>query len=289
MKNWIAAIRPKTLFASVSPVILGFTLALEQGFFYPKLTCLILFTALLIQIGANLANDYFDFLKGADTPLRKGPVRVMQKGLVTAYAMRKAIFYVFSLVILCSVPLIVRGGYPIAWIAVTSVIFAVLYTGGPKPLGYRGLGDLLVLLYFGPIPVGGTYYLLTKTLSPLILLAGFIPSLFSVAILTINNLRDYETDKMAGKRTLAVRFGKKFAQIEYFLTLFAALLIPLILIAVTRKHLFSLSAYVVLPLLKPCFDAVKDNDDPERLNRALAQTSAVLFLFTLFFCTGWLP
>lgn len=288
MNPWIIAIRPKTLTASLAPILLGTSLALSEGFMNFSLLSLIIMTALLIQVGTNLANDYFDFLSGVDTKERKGSVKVLQKGWITVQALRKATFMVFGGALIGSLYLILKGGWPIAIIAASSIFFAIAYTAGPFPLGHLGLAEPIELIYFGPIAVGGTFYLLTGYCPPYVILAGFIPGFLSLAILTVDNLRDYETDKAAGKKTLCVRLGKTFGKVQYYSCIFLGFLVPVLLIAITRAHLYSLIAFLALPLYKRCLDAVRDNTNPELLNKALAQTALNLIVFVLIFSAGWL-
>ncbi|MBI3119171.1 MAG: 1,4-dihydroxy-2-naphthoate octaprenyltransferase, partial [Candidatus Hydrogenedentes bacterium] len=186
LKTWLLAARPKTLWAGVSPVIIGSAMAWEAGAFHPAAALAALAGAVLIQIGANFANDYFDFIKGTDTAERVGPTRVTQAGLVTPRQMRNATALVLALAFLIGLYLASRGGWPILLIGLLSIAFAVLYTGGPFPLAYLGLGDLFVLIFFGLVAVSGTYYVQALQLPLAALLAGIAPGLFSTAILTVN-------------------------------------------------------------------------------------------------------
>lgn len=288
MKNWMIAIRPKTLTAGLSPIILATAFALNDGFFNPKILTLVLIATLAIQIGTNLTNDYYDFIKGVDDHTRVGPAKVLVEGSIELASMRKAIILVFTIAALASSYLIMRGGWPIAVIAITSILFAIIYTAGPYPLGHIGLADPIELIYFGPVAVAGTYYLIAQTLPLYVILGGFIPGFLSLAILTVDNLRDHDTDKAKGKKSLCVRFGKTFAKVEYYLCIFLGFLIPIALVAMTKKHFLCLSCFIMLPLYKTCLDAVKEDLGAEELNKALSQTAASLFLFTLIFSTGWL-
>lgn len=288
MKHWITAIRPKTLTAGLSPIVLATALALNDGFFNPKILILVLIATFAIQVGTNLTNDYYDFVKGVDDHTRVGPTKVLVDGSIELTSMRKAIILVFTIAALASSYLIIHGGWPIAVIAVSSILFAILYTAGPYPLGHIGLADPIELIYFGPVAVAGTYYLITKSIAPYVIIAGFIPGFLSLAILAVDNLRDYNTDKAKGKKTLCVRFGKTFAKIEYYVCIFLGFLVPITLVAITKKHFLCLSCFILLPLYKTCLDAVKEDTGPEELNKALSQTAASLFLFTLIFSTGWL-
>lgn len=289
MKNpWLIAIRPKTLTASLSPILIGMTLALSEGHFNPGLLGVIILTTLGIQIATNLTNDYFDFKSGVDQPNRSAKIKVLPQGLVSLSAMRKALFFVFMSVIIGSFYLIFKGGWIIALIAASSILFAYLYTGGPFPLGHVGLADPVEFIYFGPIAVGGTYFLLTGSWPLYVTLAGFIPGFLSLAILSVDNLRDIDTDALADKKTLCVRFGATFGKVQYAICIFGGFLMPLVLIALTKDHYYSLISFVTLPFYKKALDAVRENESKESLNQALAQTALNLILFTFIFCAGWL-
>lgn len=288
LNPWFVAIRPKTLTAGLSPVILGFAFALKEGFFNFKIIIMILIATMAIQIATNLINDYCDFLKGIDNKKHLGFTKVLVEGMISLQAMRKAIYAILSIAALASAYLIAKGGWPVAIIAATAIFFAVAYSAGPYPLSHLGLADLVELLYFGPIAVSGTYYLLTHHLPTYVIIGGFIPGFLSLAILTIDNLRDYQTDKAKGKKTLCVRLGEKFAQFEYYSCIMMGFLIPILLVAITKKHFICLSCFILLPLYKTCLDSVKDNHSAQELNKALKQTAASLLLFTLIFSTGWL-
>lgn len=269
---WVQAARPKTLSASLCPVMIGFMLAMRDGFFHFPTIFFTFLAALGIQIGTNLANDYFDFVKGADTSNRKGPVRVTQAGLVSPTAMKQAIFICFFLTALFCCFLVYRGGIYIALLSMLSLTLGLAYTAGPYPLAYLGLGDLFVFLFFGPIATAGTYYLQAQHFSFPALFAGIGPGLLSVAILTVNNLRDIQEDLLARKRTLCVRFGKRFGQYEY--------LSAILLAALTLTPLLS---FVFLIPATPLIRAVFKAPEPQAFNPLLQKTSLLLFLFTALF------
>lgn len=219
IKAWVLAIRPKTLLAGVIPVWLASVLAVHfYGSASWALGALILASCLCIQIGTNLFNDVIDHDKGADSETRKGPTRATQSGLLS----RKAVWIgaVTFLVLACvfALPLIWLRGWPVLAIGIPSLYFAYGYTGGPLPLAYRGLGDLFVIIFFGIVACVGTFYIQTGawTWQPVVL--GLQVGQLSTALIAINNLRDIEEDRAANKRTLAVRFGKKFARIEIAVT-----------------------------------------------------------------------
>jgi 1,4-dihydroxy-2-naphthoate octaprenyltransferase len=214
----------------VAPVLAGTALALWHGAFAPAWALVALAGALLIQVGCNLHNDWADARHGADTEERVGPTRVTQAGLIPPRQVLGGALVMFAAAAALGVAGVVRGGWPLAVLLVASVAAAVGYTGGPRPLGYLGLGDLLVLVFFGPVAVGATYYLQALALPPLVLAVGIGPGLLATAILVVNNLRDRVTDERAGKRTLAVRFGDRFARAEYLACLLAGGLLPPLLL-----------------------------------------------------------
>jgi len=227
LNNWFLAFRPKTLSAAISPVLIGTAIAFGDGVHHFLTAFLCLIGALSIQIGTNIANDYFDFKKGADTQERIGPTRVTQAGLIDPQTVKWGFIFSFAVSALICFLLFKRGGWPIAVIGFVSIISGILYTAGPKPLGYVGLGDIFVLIFFGPIAVAGTYYVQSLEINMAVILAGFGPGLISMAILSVNNMRDIDSDKKSGKKTLAVRFGRTFAQNEYLLCIILAGLLPL--------------------------------------------------------------
>lgn len=278
MNKWIEGARPKTLIASLSPVFIGTVIAdkVHWGVFF---ACA--FFALAVQIGTNFANDYIDFLKGADTHERKGPRRLVQAGLVTPEKMRKVTFGVFAVAALIGLYLMSVGGWKIGLLALLAILLGYLYTGGPYPLGYLGLGDLFVLIFFGPIAVAGVTYLQTGVVSPAATLAGFPPGLLSTAILAMNNLRDRDQDKKVGKKTLPVRFGLHFGKWEFALCLIGAALIPLF----QRGYLPSVATLAMgAPLIGTVFKAKKG----EFLAPLFPKVGQIQIVYTLLFCIGWI-
>ena len=285
LQVWITAARPKTLCASVSPVILGSILAFSEGAFNPLLFLFTLITALGIQISTNLANDYFDYLKGADTADRKGPLRVTQAGLVSLFTMKKAILYSLSLTALAGLYLALQGGLFIAGLLAFSLILAVLYTAGPYSLAYLGLGDLFVFFFFGPVAVLGTYYLQTGKFSWDAALVGLSIGAISTAIICVNNLRDIGEDALVGKKTLAVRFGKTFAKMEYLGCLCLAGMIPYFFLFTRPFTLFSL--LFLFPAFA-CLRSIFTYQDPRELNIILVKTGKLLLIYTILFSLGWI-
>ena len=223
MSPWILAARPKTLPAAVVPVALGTALAWSDGGFlgFPALVCLVF--AVLIQIGANFANDYYDHQKGADTEDRIGPARAVASGWISPPAMRRAMILVFVVAFLVGCLLVPYGGPRLLLIGVLSVLGGIAYTGGPYPLGYNGLGDVFVFAFFGVVATGFTYFVQTQAWTLEVTLLSFIPGALATNLLVVNNLRDIATDRAAGKRTLAVRFGVAAGVAEYTLMWLLAL------------------------------------------------------------------
>ena len=284
---WLLAVRPKTLGAALAPIMIGTTVAFAEGKGHAGAALAALLGALLIQIGTNFSNDYFDFIKGADTEERLGPMRATQAGLVSPQAMLKNFVLVFGLAVLVGIYLVYRGGWPIVIIGILSIASGILYTGGPMPLGYLGLGDLFVLIFFGPVAVGGTYYVQSLEISEVVILAGFGPGLLATALLAVNNLRDEPTDKKVGKRTLAVRFGPGFARAEYLAAFALALILPFVLALRTDAHWFAcLSALIIIPgrsAIRQITSGVKGIE----LNETLAVTGKLIIIYSVLFSLGW--
>jgi 1,4-dihydroxy-2-naphthoate octaprenyltransferase len=258
---------------------------MTQGYFKGWIFLMTLLTGILIQIGTNLTNDLFDFLKGADTEKRKGFLRVTQAGLVDPPSMKKAIVLTFTAALASGAALIFHGGFPIALMLALYVLLSVLYTAGPFPLAYLGLGEVFVLFLYGPGAVLITYYLQTNTLSLEAFLAGLCPGALSMAILIINNIRDIEEDRLANKKTLSVRFGRNFGKGQF---LFACILAFVPVVLLCPSHPFCLLTLLALFPAASLVYAVLHNKDPSLLNPLFAKTGKLLWLFTLLFCIGWM-
>jgi 1,4-dihydroxy-2-naphthoate octaprenyltransferase len=239
----MGATRPRTLPAAVAPVLVGTALAAHDGRLDLGGAGLCLLFALLIQIGTNFANDYYDFKNGADTAARVGPRRAVAAGLVRPEAMRRAMIGVFAAAFLAGLGLVAWGGPWLLLIGVASIVCGVAYTGGPWPLGYNGLGDVFVFLFFGLVAVATTYFVQAGRVTVDALLAAVPVGLLAANILVVNNYRDVETDTVAGKRTLVVRFGRGAARAQFVGSLVMALAMPLIFWA------RGFSAWCLLPLL----------------------------------------
>ena len=250
IKSICIAIRPKTLAASISPVAVGSSLAFKYGTFNYNIFLFTICSAVFIQIGTNFANDVYDYIKGADNDNRLGPTRAVQAHLISIKKMKILTATAFLLAILFGFPLVLEGGIPILAIGLISIISGYAYTAGPYPLGYNGWGDFFVFCFFGPIAVCGTYFLQNQSITLPSVYSGIIMGCLSVLLLCINNLRDVETDKEAGKRTLAVRVGSRFVQamfillvlFSYFLNYYLAFYLSII-----DKNLFYLLLIVTVP------------------------------------------
>ena len=287
VKTWTLAARPKTLWAAVAPVVVGTAMAWDDGVLHVASAFCALLGALLIQVGTNFSNDYIDFLKGADTGERKGPLRVTQAGLVSPRAMRRATFLTFALAFGVGLYLIWRGGWPILLIGGLSIVAGVLYTAGRHSLAYLGLGDLFVMLFFGPVAVGGTYYVQALDLTWGVLVAGLGPGLLSAALLMVNNLRDVEEDRAAKKKTLVVRFGRRFGIGLYVSSVVGAALVPVALCLATGAHYAALAASLVVLMAIPAFRTITRSQEARALNPVLGKTARLLLVYSLLFSAGW--
>ncbi len=288
LQIWLLAFRPKTLTAAIGPVLMGTAMAFGDGIQHFPTAFLCLLGALTAQIGTNLANDYFDFKHGVDTSERLGPVRVTQAGLLKPYEVLIGFILTFCLSAYISYFLIKRGGTPITIIAVAAILSGIFYTAGPRPLGYLGLGDFFVFIFFGPVAVAGTYYAQSLEINPAVILAGIPPGLISVAILCTNNLRDIESDRKTGKHTLAVRFGRSFAQTEYLFCILGAAISPIFLYLYMDDHAPILFSSVISIMAIPAFKAILNQPEGPALNEALAFTGKLLLVFSVLFSIGWI-
>lgn len=275
---WTSAIRPKTLAAGAVPVCVGTSFAAADDRLMPLAAGAALAGALLLQIGCNFANDVSDFLSGADTDERVGPARATQKGWLTPREMMVATAVVLTAALGVGAYLIALGGWPIAVIGLSGIVCAVAYTGGPYPLGYHGLGDVVVFVFFGPFAVCGTYYVQAQSLSPSVMLASVPIGLLAAAILVVNNLRDRVTDAKVGKRTLAVRWGARGARTEYFILLGVSFITPVVALALGYGDMGWLLALLALPLGVGCWNAVKRLDGAA-LNPQLGATARLTAVY----------
>ncbi|MBN2197004.1 MAG: 1,4-dihydroxy-2-naphthoate polyprenyltransferase [Polyangiaceae bacterium] len=282
---WILALRPATLPAAVVPVVVGAAVAYAAGSRRVVPILAALSGALLLQILANLANDVFDFQRGADTSERLGPTRAVQAGLLTPDAVRGGIAIVIALALAVGVYLTVVAGPWIVVIGVAAILSALAYTGGPYPIGYHGLGEVFVILFFGFAAVTGTAFVALGRVTPLALLASIPPGALASAVLVVNNLRDRETDIGAGKRTLAVRWGARAAMHEYAVFMATAYAMPIALWTLGFAQ-----AGVLLPLATLPLAGVRVREvyrgRGRALNQSLVKTALLLLGFGLLFATG---
>jgi 1,4-dihydroxy-2-naphthoate octaprenyltransferase len=285
---WILATRPKTLPAAVGPVLVGSALAFANDGFAVMPALAALGIALLLQIGVNLANDYFDFIRGIDTQERLGPIRVTQSGLISPAGVKSAMILTFTLAVLIGFYLVLRGGWLVAFIGMTSILAALGYSGGPYPLASHGLGDLFVFIFFGIVAVCGTYYVQALRVTWLVFTAASTVGFLITAILVVNNLRDIHTDQKAGKNTLAVILGERLSKTEYALLLALSYSLLLIIWMMGRASLWILLPFVSLPWAVSLIHTVwKSNIDP-RLNIMLAKTAGLSLVFSMLLSIGFL-
>jgi 1,4-dihydroxy-2-naphthoate octaprenyltransferase len=282
---WLLAARPKTLSAAIVPVLMGSALAAHEP---PAITWWVfacaLLGALLIQIATNFINDALDFKKGADNGERLGPLRVTAAGLLSADSVMLGAWVCLILAALCGIPLLYRGGWPMLIVGLASIAAAYAYTGGPYPLAYHGLGELFVIVFFGFVAVGGTFYAHSLQLTRSALLAGFAAGSLATVLIVINNLRDAENDRRSNKRTLAARFGERFARGEvlvFALAPFAAVA----LMAWTRNEWGWLLTLAALPLAILVIVRAFRSRGAE-LNRALGMAGALQWTFGILFLIG---
>ena len=285
--TWALAVRLRTLPAAAAGVITGSALSWYDGFFRFDAALACLLTAILLQIGSNLANDVFDFERGTDTAERAGPVRVTQAGLLTPSQVKRGMLVVFGLAALFGLYLAWLGGWPIVILGSAAILSAIAYTGGPFPLGYYGLGDLFVFIFFGLASVTGTYYVQAGFVSTAAWWMAIPPGLIITAILVVNNLRDLENDRKAGKRTLAVILGERASKAEYLICMSVAYLIIPLAAWLGVIPWLSLITWLSLPL------AIRSTrivllQKGRSLNSALAGTGQVALLLSILFWVGLL-
>jgi len=284
-RGWLAATRPPTLSAAVAPVLVGSALAYSADEFTVLVFIATLAAAVLIQIGTNLANDAFDFEQGADTADRLGPERITASGQASASEVKVASGIAFGLAALVGVFLIVEGGWPILAIGVASIAAGLAYTGGPWPLGYHGLGDLFVFVFFGLVAVMGTFYLQAGSVTTLAFLASLPVGLTVAAVLVVNNVRDIETDRRAGKLTLSVRLGERISRLQYVGMILAAFVLLPVLVVGGAGFTVGL-ALLALPLaVVPCRSVLRGAEGAA-LNVVLKQTTLFHLVFGSLLAAG---
>jgi 1,4-dihydroxy-2-naphthoate octaprenyltransferase len=287
LRIWLMAARPRTLPAAIAPVLVGTALAGSQGTFHPLAFVAALVGSVFIQVGTNLSNDYSDARRGADTEERLGPVRVTAGGLVPPRKVLVATWLAFAVAVAAGAYLIALVGWELLAIGAASILAGVLYTGGPRPYGYEGLGELFVFGFFGLVAVVGSNYVQVEELRGLAFLVAVPVGLLAAAILIVNNVRDIETDRRAGKRTLAVRLGRLRARRLYAATLVIAF-VWIAAVALARLEPALLLPWLCAPLAPPLVRTVGTRTDGPALNGALAGTGRLLAVFSLLLSAGLL-
>jgi 1,4-dihydroxy-2-naphthoate polyprenyltransferase len=287
LRIWLMAARPWTLPAAIAPVLVGTSLAGSEDVFRPLAFVAALIGSIFIQIGTNLSNDYSDARRGADTEERLGPVRVTAGGLVPPRKVLVATWLAFGIAIAAGIYLIAIAGWQLLVVGAASIAAGVLYTGGPRPYGYEGLGELFVFGFFGIVAVVGSYYVQVEDLRGLAFSLAVPVGLLAAAILMVNNIRDIDTDRRAGKRTLAVRFGRHRARRLFA----AATYVPfgwMIGVSIGAGRPWLLLVWLAAPLAPPLVRTVATRTDGPSLNRALAGAGQLLAAYSVLLSAGLL-
>ncbi|MDQ3720985.1 MAG: 1,4-dihydroxy-2-naphthoate polyprenyltransferase [Actinomycetota bacterium] len=282
---WLVAARPRTLPAAIAPVLVGTALAVSGDVFRPLAFAAALVGSVFIQIGTNLSNDLSDARRGADTEDRLGPVRVTAGGLMPPRRVLIGTYVAFGVAVACGLYLTTVAGWEILVIGTVSIVAGVLYTGGPRPYGYEGLGELFVFLFFGIVAVTGSYFVQTEEVRWEAFVLAVPVGLLASAILVVNNVRDVDTDRRAGKRTLAVKLGRDRATRLFTAMVVVALAVPVAL-AIAKGWPWVLLALASVPLAPPLVRTVATRRDGPALNHALAQSGRLLAVFSLLLALG---
>jgi 1,4-dihydroxy-2-naphthoate octaprenyltransferase len=289
LRLWLLASRPRTLPAAIAPVLVGTALAQGQDdVFKPLRFVCALIGSIFIQIGTNLANDYSDARRGADTEDRLGPVRVTAGGLMPPATVLRGVYVAFGIAVLSGIYLIAVAGWGLLIVGIASIIAGVMYTGGPKPYGYEGLGEVFVFLFFGVVAVVGSYYVQVERFEWEAFALSVPIGLLASAIMVVNNVRDIDTDRRAGKRTLAVRLGRERARVLYAVMLMLAYLAPIVLLFASDLSNWILLTLVTTPLARPLVRTLFTRTDGPSLNRTLAGTGQLLAAYSVVLSAGLL-
>ncbi len=288
VRIWMMAARPRTLPTSIAPVLVGSALAGYFHVFHPLRFVAALLGSIFIQVGTNLSNDYSDARRGADTEDRLGPVRVTAGGLVPPRQVLIATYATFGLAVLCGVYLIAVAGWQLLLIGVASILAGVLYTGGPRPYGYEGLGEVFVFLFFGVAAVAGSYFAQVRSFDWESFALAAPVGLLAAALLIVNNTRDIESDRRIGKRTLAVRLGREGARRLYAATLYLAYPLTLVVWVFGPLKLWVALPWLTLPLAVRVIAVVRTHSDGPSLNRALAITGQLQLSFCVLLAAAML-
>ena len=288
LRLWLVAARPRTLPAAVAPVLVGTSLAASEDVFKPLRFAAALVGSIFIQIGTNLANDYSDARRGADTEDRLGPVRVTAGGLMPPRRVLIGTWVAFGIAVAAGSYLAAVAGWQLLVVGVVSIAAGILYTGGPRPYGYEGLGELFVFVFFGLVAVGGSYFVQTEDLRWEAVALGVPVGLLAAAILVVNNVRDIETDRRAGKRTLAVRLGRDGAVRVFWEMLISAFVSVAVIDALSDLESWVLLSLLAVPLAFPLARTLRTRHDGPSLNQLLADTGRLLAVFSLLLSVGLL-
>jgi 1,4-dihydroxy-2-naphthoate polyprenyltransferase len=288
VRIWLVAARVRTLPAAVAPVLVGTALAGYEGVFHPLRFVAALIGAMFIQVGTNLSNDYSDARRGADTEDRLGPVRVTAGGLVPPGQVLVATYVSFGVAVLAGAYLIAVAGWQLLIVGAASILAGVLYTGGPRPYGYEGLGEVFVFLFFGIVAVAGSYFVQVRHLSWEAFALAVPVGLLAAAILVVNNIRDIETDRRTGKRTLAVRLGRERARTMFATIVYASYVLAPISWVFGPLRPWLLLSWLTLPVGAQVVRTVRNHVDGPSLNAALAQTGVLQLAFCMLLSAGLL-
>ena len=288
VRIWLMAARPRTLPAAIAPVLVGTALAGFQHAFHPLRFLAALLGAIFIQVGTNLSNDYSDARRGADADDRLGPVRVTAGGLVPPKQVLIATYMSFGLAVLAGIYLIVVAGWLLLVIGAASILAGILYTGGPRPYGYEGLGEVFVFLFFGVVAVAGSYFVQVKQLDWEAFALSVPVGLLAAAILIVNNVRDIDSDRRASKRTLAVRLGRERTRLMFAATVYAAFPLAAVTWIFGPLKPWVLLSWLALALAVPLVRIVRNRSDGPSLNGALARSGMLQLAFCVLLSSGLL-
>ncbi|HEY1591957.1 MAG TPA: 1,4-dihydroxy-2-naphthoate polyprenyltransferase [Solirubrobacteraceae bacterium] len=288
MRIWLMAARVRTLPAAIAPVLVGTSLAGYQSVFHPLRFLAALVGAIFIQVGTNLSNDYSDARRGADTEDRLGPVRVTAGGLVPPGQVLRATYVSFGVAVLAGIYLIVVAGWELLLVGAASILAGVLYTGGPRPYGYEGLGEAFVFLFFGIVAVAGSYFVQVEHLNWEAFALAVPVGLLAAAILVVNNIRDIDTDRRAGKRTLAVRLGRGRTRMLFAVIVYGAYVLAPVTWLFGPLSAWLLLSWLTIPLAAEIVRAVRNHTDGPTLNATLARSGLLQLTFCVLLSAGLL-
>lgn len=282
---WILATRPKTLPAGIAPVVLGCALAIQVGAFQWVPAILCLFFSMLIQIGCNFANDYFDYRNGVDTEDRVGFKRMVASGVIAPEAMKLAVVMVLTLAFIVGCGLIAYGGWWLLGVGIASIVCAVMYTAGPYPIAYHGFGDLFVFIFYGLVAVMVTFYVQSGYFSYGAFWGASGFGLLAANIRLVNDMRDIETDKRAGKKTLPIKLGYMYGCVQYLISNVLAFTIPIVLMLIGFSK-WVLLTYLLLPIVIYLTARLMRANDGEEYNKLLAQTAKLSLAYSILLSMG---